>query len=81
VGSASRLAILIGLAGGGAFIGVDKLLKGFRCADFQRPRSASSSGSPSAFFIGNSVLFKFIDEEPKLIAQIVMYVVGTYLGW
>src|SRR6266404_3094696 len=30
--------------------------------------------------IGNSVLFKFIDDEPKLIAQIVMYVVGTYLA-
>ncbi len=74
------LAIAIGLAGGGAFIGVDKLLKGFSLRGLSAASFGILVGFTISYFIGNSVLFKFIDEEPKLIAQIVMYVVGSYLA-
>jgi uncharacterized protein YacL len=74
------IAILIGLVGGGAFIGIDKLLKGFSLRGLSAATFGILVGFTISYFIGNSVLFKFIDEEPKLIAQIVMYVVGTYLA-
>lgn len=74
------LAVLIGLAGGGAFIGIDKLLKGFSLRGLSAASFGILVGFTISYFIGNSVLFKFIDEEPKLIAQIVMYCVGSYLA-
>lgn len=74
------LAVLIGLAGGGAFIGIDKLLKGFSLRGLSAATFGLFVGCLISYFIGNSVLFKFIDEEPKLIAQIVMYVVCSYLA-
>jgi uncharacterized protein YacL len=74
------IAILIGLTGGGAFIGIDKLLKGFSLRGLSAATFGILTGFTISYFIGNSVLFKFIDDEPKLIAQIVMYVVGTYLA-
>ena len=74
------IAILIGLVGGGLFIGVDKLLKGFSLRGLSAATFGILTGFTISYFIGNSVLFKFIDDEPKLIAQIVMYVVGTYLA-
>jgi uncharacterized protein YacL len=74
------IAILIGLVGGGAFIGIDKLLKGFSLRGLSAATFGILVGFTISYFIGNSVLFKFIDDEPKLIAQIVMYVVGTYLA-
>jgi len=74
------IAILIGLVGGGVFIGIDKLLKGFSLRGLSAATFGIVTGFTISYFIGNSVLFKFIDDEPKLIAQIVMYVVGTYLA-
>ena len=74
------IAVLIGLVGGGAFIGIDKLLKGFSLRGLSAATFGILVGFTISYFIGNSVLFKFIDDEPKLIAQIVMYVVGTYLA-
>ena len=74
------LAIIIGLAGGGAFIGVDKVLKGFSLRGLSAATFGLFVGFVISYFIGNSVLFKFIDEEPKLIAQITMYVVCSYLA-
>lgn len=74
------LAVLIGLAGGGAFIGVDKALKGFSLRGLSAATFGLFVGFLISYFIGNSVLFKFIDDEPKLIAQIVMYVVCSYLA-
>ena len=74
------LAILIGLAGGGIFIGVDKALKGFSLRGLSAASFGILVGFTISYFIGNSVLFKFIDEEPKLIAQIAMYVVCSYLA-
>ena len=74
------LAVLIGLAGGGVFIGIDKALKGFSLRGLSAATFGLFIGFLISYFIGNSVMFKFIDEEPKLIAQIVMYVVCSYLG-
>ena len=74
------LAVILGLVGGGAFIGIDKLLKGFSLRGLSAATFGLFVGSLISYFIGNSVLFTFIDEEPKLIAQIVMYVVCTYLA-
>jgi uncharacterized protein YacL len=74
------MAVLIGLAGGGAFIGVDKALKGFSLRGLSAATFGLFVGFVISYFIGNSVLFKFIDEEPKLIAQIAMYVVCSYLA-
>src|SRR5664280_2161659 len=74
------VAIVIGLAGGGAFIGVDKAMKGFSLRGLSAATFGLFVGFMVSYFIGNSVLFKFIDEEPKLIAQIAMYVVCTYLA-
>lgn len=74
------IAVIIGLVGGGAFIGVDKALKGFSLRGLSAATFGLFVGFMVSYFIGNSVLFKFIDEEPKLIAQIAMYVVCTYLA-
>jgi len=74
------VAVAIGLAGGGAFIGVDKALKGFSLRGLSAATFGLFVGFTVSYLIGNSVLFKFIDEEPKLIAQILMYVVCSYLA-
>jgi uncharacterized protein YacL len=73
-------AVLIGLAGGGAVIGVDTVLKGFSIRGLSAATFGLFVGFLISYFIGNSVLFKFIDEEPKLIAQIAMYIVCSYLA-
>jgi len=72
--------VMIGLAGGGAVIGLDKLLKGFSLRGLSAATFGLFVGSLISYFIGNSVLFKFIDDEPKLVAQIAMYLVFSYLG-
>ena len=64
------LAILIGLAGGGLFIGVDRALKGFSLRGLSAASFGILVGFTISYFIGNSVLFKFIDEEPKLIGLV-----------
>ncbi len=74
------LAVLISLAGGCAVIGLDKLLKGFSLRGLSAASFGLFIGFVMSYFIGNSVLFRFIDEQPKLIAQIVMYVVFSYLA-
>lgn len=73
-------AVILGLVGGGAFIGIDKLLKGFSLRGLSAATFGLFVGSLISYFIGNSVLFRFIDEEPKLVAQIVMYCVCTYMA-
>lgn len=74
------LAVMIGLAGGGAVIGIDRVLKGFSLRGLSAVTFGLFIGWTISYFIGNSVLFSFIDEEPKLIAQIILYVVCAYLG-
>jgi uncharacterized protein YacL len=74
------VAVLIGLVGGLAVIGVDRLLKGFSLRGLSAASFGLFIGFVISFFIGNSVLFSFIDPESKLVAQIVMYIVFAYLG-
>lgn len=74
------IAIVLGLVGGGVVVGLDKLTKGFSVRGLSAATFGLFVGMLVSYFIGNSVLFKFIDDEPKLTAQIVMYVVFSYLG-
>ncbi len=74
------VAVLLGLVGGGLVIAVDKLLKGFSLRGLSAATFGLFVGIVISYFIGNSVLFTFIDTEVKLIAQIVMYVVCSYLA-
>lgn len=73
-------AVVIGLAGGGSIIGIDRLIKGFSLRGLSSASFGLLMGWTISYFIGNSVLFKFIDEQIKLIAQIVMYCSFSYLG-
>ncbi|MEI6082983.1 MAG: PIN domain-containing protein [Verrucomicrobiota bacterium] len=74
------VAIFLGLIGGGAVIMFDRFLKGFSLRGLSSATFGIFIGWTISYLIGNSVLFSFIDAQPKLIAQIVMYVVFTYLG-
>jgi uncharacterized protein YacL len=73
-------AVALGLVGGSLVIGLDKLLKGFSLRGLSAATFGLFIGSLMSYFIGNSVLFKFIDDEAKLIGQISMYLVFCYLG-
>lgn len=74
------VAVGIGLAGGSAVIGFDRYLKGFSLRGLSSATFGLFIGFLISYFIGNSVLFSFIDPQSKLIAQIVLYVVASYLG-
>ncbi len=74
------LAVLLALSGGLAVVGLDKFLKGFSLRGLSAASFGLFIGFVISYFIGNSVLFRFIDEQPKLVAQIVMYVVFSYLA-
>ncbi len=74
------LAVLIGLAGGGVVIALDKFLKGFSLRGLSAISFGLFIGFIISYFIGHSVMFSFIDAEPRLIAQIVLYVVCSYMG-
>jgi uncharacterized protein YacL len=74
------VTVFIGLAGGTIVIGLDQMLKGFSLRGLSAATFGLFVGSAISYLIGNSVLFKFIDDEPKLIAQIIMYVVCAYLA-
>lgn len=74
------VAVWTGLLAGSLVIGVDKWLKGFSLRGLSAATFGLFVGMFMSYFIGNSVLFKFIDDEPKLIAQIIMYLVFGYLG-
>src|SRR5690349_9919659 len=74
------IAVLIGLLGGGAVIGLDRFLKGFSLRGLSSATFGLSIGWTISYFIGNSVLFKLIDEQTKLVSQIAMYCIFSYLG-
>lgn len=74
------VAVFIGLAGGGIIIGIDRLLKGFSLRGLSSATFGLAIGWTISYFIGNSVLFKFVDEQVKLTAQIIMYCAFAYLG-
>jgi uncharacterized protein YacL len=74
------IAVLIGIASGGIVIGFDRMLKGFSLRGLSSATFGLFIGWTISYFIGNSVLFSFIDPDTKLIAQIIMYCVCSYLG-
>ncbi len=74
------ISILFGFASGGIVIGIDKALKGFSVRGLSAATFGLFVGFLMSFFVGNSVLFQFIDSETRLMAQIIMYVVCSYLA-
>lgn len=74
------IAILLGLLGGAAVIVVDEALKGFSLRGLSAATFGLFIGFMVSYFVGNSVLFQFIEGELRLIGQIIMYVVCSYLA-
>ncbi len=74
------IAVFIGIASGSIVIGVDRVLKGFSLRGLSSVTFGLFIGWTISYFIGNSVLFSFIDSDTKLVAQIIMYCVCSYLG-
>jgi uncharacterized protein YacL len=74
------IAVLLGIATGGIVIGIDRVLKGFSLRGLSSATFGLFIGWTISYFIGNSVLFSFIDPDTKLVAQIIMYCVCSYLG-
>jgi uncharacterized protein YacL len=74
------IAVIIGIITGSAVIGIDRVLKGFSLRGLSAATFGLFVGWTISYFVGNSVLFSFIDSEPKLIAQIILYCVCAYLG-
>jgi uncharacterized protein YacL len=74
------LAVLAGLGGGAIVIMIDIVLKGISLRGLSSATFGLFIGALMSYFIGNSVLFSFIDAETRLTAQIVMYVIASYLG-
>lgn len=78
--SAPWLGVLVGLLGGLAVVWVDQTLKGFSLRGLSAATFGLFVGWLISYFIGNSVLFLFIDPQARLVAQIVLYVVVSYLA-
>ena len=74
------IAVIIGLAGGGAVIGLDMLLKGFSLRGLSAATFGLFVGFLISFFIERSGLFDKFDPEGLWIARVVMYVVFAYLA-
>jgi len=74
------IAVLIGLVGGSLVVGLDKVLKGLSLRGLSAISFGLFIGFVISFFIGHSVMFSFIDPAPRLIAQIVLYVICSYMG-
>ncbi len=74
------LGLAVGVTGGLFVVWIDKLLKGFSLRGLSAATFGLFVGWLISYFIGNSVLFSFIEPQPKLIAQIIGYVVTTYLA-
>jgi uncharacterized protein YacL len=74
------VAVLAGLGSGGIVIMIDIVLKGVSLRGLSSATFGLFIGFTMSYFIGNSVLFSFVDAEYRLMGQIVMYVVASYLG-
>jgi uncharacterized protein YacL len=74
------LGVLVGVGGGLLVVWVDRVLKGFSLRGLSAATFGLFVGWLISYFIGNSVLFSFIEPQPKLIAQIVLYMVAAYLA-
>jgi uncharacterized protein YacL len=74
------IAVLIGLTGGGAMIGLDLLLKGFSLRGLSAATFGLFVGFLMSFFIDRSGMFDKIAPDTLLIARISMYVIFSYLA-
>jgi uncharacterized protein YacL len=70
----------IGLAAGGALIGIDRATKSFSVRGLTAATFGLFVGTLISYFIGNSKMFEPIDPKPRLIAQISMFLFSTYLS-
>jgi uncharacterized protein YacL len=74
------IAMGIGLAAGGALIGIDRATKSFSVRGLTAATFGLFVGTLISYFIGNSKMFEPIDPKPRLIAQISMFLFSTYLS-
>lgn len=74
------VGLLIGMAGGGAVIGIDLATKSFSLRGLSAITFGLFVGSLVSYFIGNSVLFSKVDPQINLVAQIILFLVCTYLA-
>ncbi len=74
------LAILAGLACGGAVIAIDYVTKSFSVRGLTALTFGLLMGGLISYFIGNSVLFNQVEPAIKHISQIAMYLFFCYLG-
>ncbi len=79
-GAFPLLAIGIGLLMGALVILLDKWLKGFSLRGLSAATFGLFVGSLISYFIGNSVMFSFIEADTRLVAQIILYIVSCYLA-
>ena len=74
------VAVILGLAGGGAVVGLDVLLKGFSIRGLSAATFGLFVGFLISLFLDKSGMFDKFDPEGLLIARIVMYIVFAYLA-
>ena len=74
------IALAVGLAGGSAVIGIDLATKSFSLRGLSAVTFGLFTGTLVSFFIGNSVLFSKVDPQTNSVAQIIMFLVCTYLA-
>lgn len=72
--------IAIGLVMGGLVILLDLWLKGFSLRGLSAATFGLAVGTLASYLIGNSVMFSFVEPDVRLTAQIVTYLIITYLA-
>ncbi|MDW8344340.1 MAG: hypothetical protein RMM51_07595 [Verrucomicrobiae bacterium] len=72
--------VAIGLIMGGLVILLDLWLKGFSLRGLSAATFGLAVGTLASYLIGNSVMFSFVDPQARLTAQIITYLVVTYLA-
>jgi len=73
-------ATVLGLTGGGALILIDYATKSFSLRGLSAITFGLFVGTLISYFIGNSVLFSKVEPQTNLIAQIILFLVCTYLA-
>lgn len=74
------VGVLIGLLMGGLVVMLDIWLKGFSLRGLSAATFGLAVGTLASYLIGNSVMFSFVEADTRLTAQIITYLVVTYLA-
>jgi uncharacterized protein YacL len=74
------IALALGMSGGGAVIGIDLVTRSFSLRGLSAITFGLFTGTVISYFVGNSVLFSKVDPQTNLVAQIVVFLVCTYLA-